>query len=602
MCGIFGYVGTKRAEPILLEGLRALEYRGYDSAGLYIPGSGTRRAVGNVANLAERCGNAAGTAGIAHTRWATHGPPTEQNAHPHVSADGRIMLVHNGIIENYRELRKRLQAQGVSFTSDTDSEVLASLIATHFTNDLVHAVTAALAEVRGTYGIAVMAADDPETIVAARLGSPIVIGIGTDEHFIASDPSALLSHTRRVVYLDDGECAVIQRDAYHVIRNGIPHLKEPELIEWEAEAVQKHGFDHFMLKEIFEGPEVVKNTLRGRLIPKAGRAKLGGLEAVLPELLTIDRLTITACGTAYLAGYVGKYLLETYAGMPVDLELASEYRYHTHVPAGRSALLAVTQSGETADTLAAVRLAKERGLLTLGMVNVVGSTIARETDAGIYNHAGPEVAVASTKAFVSQLTAFALLTLLIGRERSMSDETGKEIAHALQTLPDTIEKILARAHEIETIAIAYAGYRDAMFIGRQSATPIAYEGALKLKEITYIHAEAYAGGELKHGSIAMLDEQFPVIALAPKDHVYEKMLGNIEEVRARNVPLFAIGTEGDAYLASLADHVFHIPEVHPAVQPIALAVPLHLFAYYVGKAKGFNVDRPRNLAKSVTVE
>lgn len=487
--------------------------------------------------------------------------------------------------------------------SDTDSEVLAALIASAYKGDLSLAVRAALSRVRGTYGVAVMAADDSDTIVVARLGSPIVIGIGVDGHFVSSDPSALLAHTKDVVYLDDGEMALVSKDSYNVSTNGgTVRQKQAERIEWEVDAVQKQGYEHFMLKEIFEAPEVVLNTIRGRLIPEEGKAKLGGFENVLSDLVALDRFAITACGSAYLAGYVGKYLLETYANIPVDLELASEYRYKSHVDHGKQALLAVTQSGETADTLAAVRLARERGLLTLGMVNVVGSTIARETDAGVYNHAGPEVAVASTKAFISQLTAFVLITLLLGRENGMSVKEGKEIVHALQTLPNILKQVLATSGEVERIAEKYAGYRDAMFIGRQSSTPMAFEGALKLKEVTYIHAEAYAGGELKHGSIAMLDESFPVVALAPQDTVYEKMISNIEEVKARGAPVLAIGTEGDKHLSSLADDVIYVPKVHPIVQPIVLALPLHLFAYYVGVEKGLNVDRPRNLAKSVTVE
>ena len=603
MCGIFGYVGTKQAEPILLTGLRTLEYRGYDSAGVYIPGHDAIKAVGPIATLAAKCtGSVSGTSGIAHTRWATHGPPTEANAHPHTDKDQTIWLVHNGIIENYRELRNELSANGAVFVSDTDTEVLAALIASLYTNDLPDAVLKALQRVRGTYGIAVMAATDPDTIVTARLGSPIVIGVGEDGHFISSDASALLSHTKQVIYLEDGELAVVTIHSCEVRASDGVRPKVPETIEWNAEAVQKQGFAHFMLKEINDAPEVVLNTIRGRLIPEEGKAKLGGLQEVLPEILALDRLSIAACGSAYLAGYVGKYLLESYAGIPVDLELASEYRYKSHVPHGASALLAVTQSGETADTLAAVRLAKERELLTLGMVNVVGSTIARETDAGIYNHAGPEVAVASTKAFISQLTAFVLLALLIGREKGMSEVEGKEIVKALIALPDVLRSQLSDTSAIEAAAKKYAGYRDAMFIGRQLSTPIAFEGALKLKEVTYIHAEAYAGGELKHGSIALLDESFPVVALAPQDAVYEKMISNIEEVRARRAPVLALATEGDAHISTLADDVIFVPKVHPILMPIVLAVPLHLFAYYVGVEKGRNVDRPRNLAKSVTVE
>ncbi len=603
MCGIFGYVGTRAAAPRLIEGLRTLEYRGYDSAGIYVPGQPVVKAVGPIDNLAAQVPVAMpGTSGIAHTRWATHGPPTEANAHPH-HGTSHIWLVHNGIIENYRELKTELEANGVAFYSDTDSEVLAVLIETHYQGNLLAAVQTALGRVRGTYGLAVMHQEHPEAIIVARLGSPIVLGLGSDGNFVSSDPSALLAHTKDVVYLEDGEIARITSDSYEVSDiAGVKRQKETHRLQWDAEQVQKEGFEHFMLKEIHEAPQVVRNTIRGRLIPEEGRAKLGGLEEVLNQVVNLNRLTITACGSAYLAGHVGKYMLEAYAGLPTDIELASEYRYKTNLPDTNSALLAVTQSGETADTLAAIRLAKKMNLLTLGMVNVVGSTIARETDAGVYNHAGPEIAVASTKAVISQLTAFVLMTLLIGREKGMSQETGAEIVAALEALPAILEQVLTTAPEIAVLAQKYAHYHDAMFIGRTFHAPIAYEGALKLKEISYLHAEAYPGGELKHGSIAMLDEQFPVIALAPEDDVYEKMISNIEEVKARSVPVLAFTTEGEKQLANLADDVLYIPKVHPIVQPIVTTVPLHLFAYYVGVARNINVDRPRNLAKSVTVE
>lgn len=604
MCGIFGYVGTRTAEPILIEGLRTLEYRGYDSAGIYIPGHGPVKAVGPIDNLAscitETIG---GTSGIAHTRWATHGEPTQTNAHPHSDMSRTIWIVHNGIIENYRELKEGLIAQGNTFASDTDTEVLAKLIGSLHSGDLVQAVQQALRMVRGTYGLAVMCEHDPGTIVVARMGSPIVLGIGKDGNLVSSDPSALLPHTKDVVYLEDGELAVITADTYRVIAsNGKELRKVPEKVAWDLEAVQKQGYEHFMLKEIFEAPEVIENTIRGRLLLDKGRAKLGGLEQVLDRLTTLNRLQIVGCGSAYYAAQVGRYLLEEYAGLPTEVELGSEYRYKRNLPDKKSAVLAVTQSGETADTLASVRAAKEMNVLTLGIVNAVGSTIARETDAGVYNHAGPEVAVASTKAFISQLTVFALLTLLIGRERGMSQMEGVEIAQALTGLPDILREVLANAEVIQKAAEKYSASRDAIFLGRKFHTPIAYEGALKLKEVAYIHAEAYAGGELKHGPIAMLDADFPIIALAPHDDVYEKMLSNIEEVRARKAPVLAFATVGDTHVANLADDVIYLPRVHPIVQPIVSTVPLHLFAYYVGVARGLNVDRPRNLAKSVTVE
>lgn len=604
MCGIFGYVGTRTAEPILIEGLRTLEYRGYDSAGIFVPGYGAVKAVGPIDNLAQKITDTiSGTSGIAHTRWATHGAPTEENAHPHADMSGTVWLVHNGIIENYRELREALRAQGMNFESETDTEVLAKLIGSFNHGNLEEAVRTALKMVRGTYGLAVLSERNPEQIIVARMGSPIVLGVGRDGHFVSSDASALLAHTKDVVYLDDGDVALVTKDGYEVISlQGESKNKLPEKVEWDVESVQKNGYDHFLLKEIMEIPDTIENTIRGRLIVEKGRAKLGGFEEVLSQLTAIDRLMIVGCGSAAYAGQVGKYMLEEYADLPVDVELGSEFRYRKVIPHKNSALLAVTQSGETADTLASVRKGKELGLLTLGMVNVVGSTIARETDAGIYNHAGPEISIASTKGFISQVTAFVLLTLLIGRERGLTQEKGVEIVTALGTLSQAARKILEGKDHIKAIAEKYAQYRDAMYIGRKFHAPVAYEGSLKLKEVTYIHAEAYAGGELKHGSIAMLDENFPIVALVPQDDVYEKMLSNVQEAKARNAPVLAIATEGDHHIADIADDVIYIPKVHPILQPILSVIPLQLFAYYVGVAKGLNVDRPRNLAKSVTVE
>jgi glutamine---fructose-6-phosphate transaminase (isomerizing) len=604
MCGIFGYVGTRTAWPILVDGLRTLEYRGYDSAGICIPAHGTIKAVGPIDNLAAKATDSiSGTSGIAHTRWATHGAPTEANAHPHPDMSGQVWIVHNGIIENYRVLKEMLTARGFTFASDTDTEVLAKLIGMYHAGDLLEAVRTALKSVRGTYGIAVIDARNPGQIVAARMGSPIVLGIGRDGNFVASDASALLAHTKDVVYLNDGEMAVVTETAYSVVTlGGEPKQRAPEKVEWGAEELQKKGYDHFLLKEIMEIPETIENTMRGRLIPEKGRAKLGGLEDVLPKLSALDRLLVVGCGSAAYAGQIGKHMLEEYANLPVDVELGSEFRYRTVIPHKNSALLAVTQSGETADTLASVRKGKEMSLLTLGMVNVVGSTIARETDAGMYNHAGPEISIASTKAFISQLVGFALMTLLIGRERGLSQERGMEIATAIAELPALARKILASQDQIKAVAQKYAQYRDAMYIGRKLHAPVAYEGSLKLKEVTYIHAEAYAGGELKHGSIAMLDPDFPVVAIVPQDDVYEKMISNIEEVKARGAPVLAIATEGDHDIQKIANDVLYVPKTHPMIQPILSVMPLQLLAYYVGVAKGYNVDRPRNLAKSVTVE
>ncbi len=604
MCGIFGYVGEKQAVPILLEGLRTLEYRGYDSAGIYVPHWGAIKATGPVDNLVALIKEEiVGNSGISHTRWATHGAPTETNAHPHHDSAGQIWLVHNGIVENYQELKADLKTQGHSFESDTDTEVLAKLIGSLYLNDLKEAVSKALELVRGTYGLAVMSEANPQEIVVARMGSPIVLGVSSDGYFVSSDPSSLLIHTKEVIYLDDGEMAIINKDGYEIIsENGENNNKLPETIEWDVEAVQKQGFEHFMLKEIHEAPEVIKNTIRGRLVASEGKVKLGGLETVLDKLLAIDRLQIVGCGSAFYAGEVGRYMLEEYAKLPIEVELASEYRYKKKHKEKNGALLAISQSGETADTLASVREGKKMGLLTLGVVNTVGSTIARETEAGVYNHARPEIAVASTKAFISQLTVMVMLSVLIGRKRGLSKEEGQEIIEGLETLPEVLTQMLADSSHIENVAKKYAGFSNAIFIGRKLHKPVAAEGSLKLKEVTYIHAEAYAGGELKHGPIAMLDKDFAVIALAPQDDVYEKMISNIEEVKARQAPVLALATEGDSMINKLADDVIYLPKVHPILQPIVSTIPLHLLAYYIGVEKGLNVDRPRNLAKSVTVE
>lgn len=604
MCGIFGYVGKKPAAPILIEGLKTLEYRGYDSAGIFVPGFGVVKSVGPIANLEKKItSDIKGDSGIAHTRWATHGPPTELNAHPHLDMSGSVALVHNGIIENFRELKESLVVQGITFKSDTDTEVLIKLIGSLYAGNLYEAVKNALKRVRGTYGILVQDEHRPDVIVAARMGSPIVLGVGADGNFVSSDPSALLTHTKKVIYLNDGECAVIKKDSYEILNLAGKKLqKNPETVEWDLESVQKQGYEHFMLKEIFEAGEVIESTIRGRLILEKGKVKLGGMDAVLPKLASLNRLVIVGCGSAYYAGQVGRCMLEEYAGLPVEVELGSEYRYKRNLSDKKTAVLAVTQSGETADTLASLRSAKKQGLLTLGIVNVVGSTIARETDAGVYNHAGPEVAVASTKAFISQLVVFAMLTVLIAREKGMSQAEAKKILDELNALPSVIKKYLSDTKDIKKIAKKYSGYKNSMYIGRKFHAPIASEGSLKLKEVTYIHAEAFAGGELKHGSIALLDKDFPVIAIAPKDDVYEKMISNIEEVKARSAPILAIATEGDSHISDVADDVIFIPKVHPILQPIVSTIPLQLLAYYVGVEKGLNVDRPRNLAKSVTVE
>ncbi|MBI3572389.1 glutamine--fructose-6-phosphate transaminase (isomerizing) [Candidatus Kaiserbacteria bacterium] len=608
MCGIVGYVGKKNATPFLLEGLKALEYRGYDSAGLYVAGAGMVKRAGKVAELASAVPkNFSGTMGIAHTRWATHGAPTEQNAHPHTDASGTIWLVHNGIIENHAELREPLAKSGVRFASETDTEVLTQLIGSLYKKDVLleDAVAAALARVHGTYGIAVASSREPGKIVAARLGSPLLIGIGTEGYYLASDATPLLPHTREVMYLEDGELAVLTREGYvvkHLARG--PVKKSIEHLEWSAEAAQKKGYEHFMLKEMMEIPEVIENALRGRLAHATGTAHLGGLRDVLPRLLLARRIVITGCGSAYYAGLVGELLIEEFAGIPVEVEIASELRYRPHTAdVKETVLIAISQSGETLDTLEALRAAKRNGMLTLGIVNAVGSTIARETDAGVYNHAGPEISVASTKGFISQLTVLALIALLLGRERGLSKSEGKKIVEELAKLPEKARRILAKRESIAVIAKKYAKIRDAFYLGRKFECPVAYEGAIKLKEIAYIHAEAYGAGEMKHGPIALIDSSFPSVVLAPKDSLYEKTKSNIQEIRARGGPIIALTTEGsEADIGKLADDLISVPAAPEALLPILTTIPLQLFAYYVAKERGLPIDQPRNLAKSVTVE
>lgn len=608
MCGIFAYTGKKGKDAggILLNGLLSLEYRGYDSAGIYMPESGSVKTPGAVAELRKKLPEGfKGKSGIAHLRWATHGEPSAKNAHPHADCDGEIWVVHNGIIENFKELKEKLSKAGHTFASDSDTEVLAHLVEEHLKHqkNFEKAALAALNEVRGTYGIALQYKKEPDKIIAARMGSPIVLGLGNGEHFIASDPSPILPHTRKVVFLEDGEVAVITPDTHRIFRLDATKVKRKATeIDWSAEEAQKGGYEHFMLKEIMEGPEVVRNTLRGRLIPAKGLAKLGGLESVTTQLEKIDRIIIVACGTASYAGMVGEYMLEGHARIPVEVEIGSEFRYRKAVINERTAVIGISQSGETLDTLEALREGKRHGALTLGIVNTVGSTIARETDAGVYNHAGPEISVASTKAFLSQMTALALLSIFLGRQRGMTQKEGKEIAKELKALPEKIEKILEQRGAIEKLAKKYSKNRDFLYIARKYNFPVAFEGAIKLKEISYIHAEGCGAGEMKHGPIAMIDGNFPTMAIATKDSVYEKMISNIHEIKARRGPVIAVATEGDKEIAKLADDVMYVPKTIEMLSPILNVVPLQLFAYYFAKEKGLNVDRPRNLAKSVTVE
>ena len=608
MCGIVGYVGTKDTTPLLLEGLRRLEYRGYDSAGVAVMnGSGvaTRRAAGKIARLEQvlQADPAHGTVGIGHTRWATHGPPVERNAHPHTDENRTIAVVHNGIIENSTALKTSLQSRGHVFTSDTDTEVLAHLVEELFDGSLEDAVVQALKRVEGTYGIAVISSLDPDKIVTARKGSPLLIGIGKDEWFVASDVSAILAHTRDVVYLDDGDVAVLTRDGYRIIDHSQSTVeKTVSRIDWDLDQIERGGFAHFMLKEIFEQPTTVENTFRGRLLAEEGTAKLGGLNLTEEQLGRIDNIIITACGTSWHSALIGEQLIEEFARIPVEVEYASEFRYKNPIVTDRTLCIAISQSGETADTLAALREAKARGAHVLGLVNVVGSTIARESDGGVYLHAGPEIGVASTKAFTSQVTALVLLALRLGRLRNMSILQGRQMVAALQALPGQIASILERAAEIEDLAEEFKRAQNFLYLGRGYNFPSALEGALKLKEISYIHAEGYPAAEMKHGPIALIDEMMPVVFIAPHDAVFEKVVSNVQEVKARKGRVIAITTREEPQLAGLVDYEFRIPETIDPLTPILASVPLQLLAYYIAVKRACNVDQPRNLAKSVTVE
>jgi glucosamine--fructose-6-phosphate aminotransferase (isomerizing) len=572
-----------------------------------MPGSEVVKARGAVAELKAKMNLGASVAksGIAHLRWATHGEPTEENAHPHADCTGDIYVAHNGIIENFRELKAGLVERGHTFKSDTDTEILAHLIEEGITagKSFEDSVIDMLGKIQGTYGLLISYAKEPGTVITARMGSPVVLGIGQGENFVASDATPILKHTKEVVFLNDGDVAIVTADSYRVRSiDGHALDRKKETIPWDIAEASRGGYPHYMLKEIFEAPEAVKNAIRGRLVKGEGKAKLGGLEAVTERLHEIDRLIIVACGTAYYAGLVGEYLIEELARVPVEVELASEFRYRKPIIGPKTAVLAISQSGETLDTLEAIREAKRHGALTLGIVNTVGSTIARETDAGVYNHAGPEIGVASTKAFLSQVSVLALLALFLGRMRSLPEKKGKEIAEEMQKLPELAEKVLAESDIIKAVAEKYKTARDFLYIGRRYSYPLALEGAIKLKEISYIHAEGYGAGEMKHGPIAMIDGSFPTMAIVPKDSVYEKTISNIIEIRARKGPVIAIATEGDERVREVADDVIYIPKTIECLTPILSAIALQLFAYHFAAGKGYNVDKPRNLAKSVTVE
>jgi glucosamine--fructose-6-phosphate aminotransferase (isomerizing) len=592
----------------LLEGLKRMEYRGYDSAGVAVMnghGVETRKAAGKISQL-ERALAASpvdGDTGIGHTRWATHGVPNECNAHPHVDCKGEIAVVHNGIIENSGTLKQGLEARGHEFASDTDTEVIAHLIEEAFDGNLEDAVIEALWQIEGTYGIAVVSSQDPNKIVAARKGSPLLIGLGDGEYYVASDVSAILAHTREVVYLDDGDVAVLTRDGYTILNQRAQQLeRRVSKIDWDLDQIERGGFDHFMLKEIFEQPATVENCMRGRLLPEQGTSKLGGLNMTDEELLRFDNILITACGTSWHSALIGEHMLENLARIPVEVEYASELRYRNPIVTDKTLCIVISQSGETADTLAAMREAKARGARTYGIVNVVGSTIARESDGGIYVHAGPEIGVASTKAFTSQVIALLLFTLKLARLRNLSMVDGKAIIEEMQALPAKIQNVLDRASEIETIAEDFKNAQNFLYLGRGYSFPTALEGALKLKEISYIHAEGYPAAEMKHGPIALIDEKMPVVFITPHDSVFDKVVSNVQEVKARGGRVIAITTRDEDALEGKLDYEFRIPETKDLLTPVLASVPLQLLAYYIAVKRGANVDQPRNLAKSVTVE
>jgi glutamine---fructose-6-phosphate transaminase (isomerizing) len=608
MCGIVGYIGDKNAVPIMIEGLKRLEYRGYDSAGLaFIENSDvvSLKTAGKISALEKliKANKYFTTLGIGHTRWATHGEPTDINAHPHLDCSGKIAVVHNGIIENYSSLKKFLMKKGHKFITETDTEILAHLIEDQYEGDLLEAVRAALTQVEGTYGIAVVCKDNPDRIIAARNGSPLVIGRGIGENFVASDVAAILRYTNQVVYLDDQEIAEITIDNFTVSTLDKLHVSpKVQEISWSLDMIEKSGYPHFMLKEIMEQPTTLRNAIRGRLDFSGGTTRLNGLNLQYVQLNKIDRIIISACGTSWHAALIGEYLIEEYARIPVEVEYASEFRYRSPIINPGTVVFVISQSGETIDTLASLREARRRGASCLGICNVVGSTIARETDGGVYIHAGPEIGVASTKAFTSQITVLSLITILLARMRNMSFEKGEELIQALQTVPDLVAKVLEKNDEIKKIAEKYINTNNFLYLGRGVNFPVALEGALKLKEISYIHAEGYPAAEMKHGPIALIDENMPVVVIAPQDSVYDKILSNIQEIRARKGNVIAIATEGDSHVASMVDDVIYIPKTNDFVLPLLTIIPLQILAYHIAVLRGCDVDQPRNLAKSVTVE
>ena len=610
MCGIVGYIGEKNCVPIIIEGLKRLEYRGYDSAGIGIINHKECKVLktkGKVSDLeklvyAERSES---QLGIGHTRWATHGEPSMVNAHPHVNEDNTLFLIHNGIIENYVSLKNGLIKEGYKFKSETDTEVLAHLIDHYLKlkHSLFQAVRYALNEVEGTYGIVVIYKNEPDKMVAARKGSPLVLGIGQNENFVASDVNALIAHTKQVVYLEDGEIAEIYKDRFNTKTIADETIiKEIHQVDMGIDEITKGGYPHFMLKEIMDQPESLYNSMRGRMIYDEGISKLGGLQGFEDRLINSNRIIICACGTSWHAGLVGEYMLEQYAEIPTEVDYASEFRYRHPIIDKNDTVIFISQSGETADTLAALKEAKKKGALCLGVCNVVGSSIARDSDTGVYIHAGPEIGVASTKAFTSQLIVLSLITLLAARRKNLSLFEGQEIIKELQSIPKKVEAILKQNELIKEISTKYSDSRNFLYLGRGYNFPVALEGALKLKEISYIHAEGYPAAEMKHGPIALIDENMPVVFIATQDAVYDKVVSNIQEVRARKGRILAIVNDDDTQIEQMVDHVIRVPRTHNMLTPILTVIPLQLIAYHIAVKKGLNVDQPRNLAKSVTVE
>jgi len=608
MCGIVGYVGNKQCLSILVEGLKRLEYRGYDSAGIAVATNGTlviEKTAGRISVLEARVDSKAmrGTTGIGHTRWATHGPPTDINAHPHTDSLGRIALVHNGIIENCESIRRYLREKGVQFRSDTDTEVLVQLIGHRYAGDLEAAVRSALCDVQGTYGIAVICTEEPGVIIAARRGSSLIIGVGKGEYVVASDAAAIVEHTTQAIYLEDGEIARVTREGFRTTTlSALPVTKQTEEVEYSLEQFELAGYEHYMAKEIFEQPAAVENCLRGRLDLAGGQVHLGGIRDRVRELTHAHRIILAGCGTAWHAGLVGEYLFEELARIPTETEYASEFRYRNPPIDHGTVMIAISQSGETADTLAALEEAQQRGALCLGVVNVVGSSIARKTDAGVYLHAGPEIGVASTKAFTGQLTVLAMMAAYLGRRRHLSQAACKAFLEALAEIPGQIARVLELNDVARQVAQAYHNHENWLYLGRGYNYPVALEGALKLKEISYIHAEGLPAAEMKHGPIALISEAMPVVVISPAGEQYDKIIGNIEAVRARGGRVIAVATEGDQTIERLAEHVFYIPDVPEPLQPLLTVIPLQLLAYHAAVLRGCNVDKPRNLAKSVTVE